>query len=32
MISLVNLIGIVIENSEIAELQRNFIEFIRRHI
>lgn len=32
MISLVNLIGIVIENPEIAELQRNFIKFIRRHI
>lgn len=32
MISLVNLIGIVIENPEIAELQRNFIKFIRGHI
>ena len=32
MISLVNLVGVVIENSEIAELQRNFIKFIRRSI
>ena len=32
MIYLVNLIGVVIQNSEIAELQRNFIKFIRRSI
>ncbi len=32
MISLVNLIGVVIENPEIAELQRNFVKFIRRKI
>jgi sugar-specific transcriptional regulator TrmB len=32
MISLVNLIGIVIENFEIAELQRNFIKFMRANV
>lgn len=32
MISLVNLIGIVIENPEIADLQRSFIKFIRRSV
>lgn len=32
MISLVNLVGVVIQNFEIAELQRNFIKFIRRHV
>ena len=32
MISLVNLVGIVIENTEIAELQRNFVKFIRKNI
>lgn len=32
MISLVNLAGVVIENPEIADLQRNFIKFMRRNI
>lgn len=32
MIDLINLIGVIIENPEIAELQRNFVKFIRRHI
>lgn len=32
MISLVNLIGVVVENREIADLQRNFIKFMRRNI
>ena len=32
MISLMNLIGIIIENPEIADLQRNFIKFIRKNI
>ena len=32
MISLVNLVGIIIENPEIAELQRNFIKFVRRSV
>lgn len=32
MVSLVNLIGVIIENPEIAELQRNFIKFVRRNI
>lgn len=32
MLSLVNLAGVIIENPEIAELQRNFIKFLRRNI
>ncbi|MFA5871817.1 MAG: helix-turn-helix domain-containing protein [Parcubacteria group bacterium] len=32
MLSLVNLAGVIIENSEIADLQRNFIKFMRRNI
>jgi len=32
MISLVNLVGVVIENAEIAELQRNFVKFMRRNL
>jgi HTH-type transcriptional regulator, sugar sensing transcriptional regulator len=32
MMSFVNLVGVIIENPEIAELQRNFIKFIRRNI
>jgi HTH-type transcriptional regulator, sugar sensing transcriptional regulator len=30
MISLVNLVGVIIENDEIAEVQRNMIKFMRR--
>jgi HTH-type transcriptional regulator, sugar sensing transcriptional regulator len=30
MMSFVNLVGVIIENHEIAELQRNFIKFIRK--
>lgn len=32
MMSFINLIGIVIENPEIADLQRNFIKFMRKNI
>ena len=32
MISLVNLIGVVIENPEIADLQRNFVKFMRKNV
>jgi HTH-type transcriptional regulator, sugar sensing transcriptional regulator len=32
MLSLVNLSGVIIENPEIADLQRNFIKFIRRNV
>ncbi len=31
MISLVNLVGVIIENPEIAELQRTFLKFMRRN-
>lgn len=31
MISLVNLVGVIIENPEIAELQRNFVKFMRKN-
>jgi sugar-specific transcriptional regulator TrmB len=32
MISLDNLVGIIIEDKGIADLQRNFIKFIRKHV
>jgi len=32
MISLTNLVGVIIENPEIADLQRNFVKFLRREI
>ncbi|HBB37298.1 MAG: Transcriptional regulator, TrmB [Candidatus Moranbacteria bacterium GW2011_GWC1_45_18] len=32
MLSLVNLVGVIIENPEIADLQRNFVKFMRRNI
>jgi predicted transcriptional regulator len=32
MLSLVNLIGVIIENQEIADLQRNFVKFMRRNL
>lgn len=32
MISLVNLVGVIIENLEIADLQRNFVKFMRKEL
>ncbi|HBT74728.1 TPA: hypothetical protein DEB29_01825, partial [Candidatus Wolfebacteria bacterium] len=32
MISYANLVGVIIENPEIAELQRTLIKFIRRSV
>lgn len=32
MISLVNLVGVIIENPEIADLQRNFVKFMRKSL
>lgn len=32
MLSLVNLVGVMIENPEIAELQRNFVKFLRKKV
>jgi hypothetical protein len=32
MISLTNLVGVVIENKEMAKLQKNFLQFIWKKI